>query len=52
MLGNEVAILVSEYKEPGIHSVEFNASGLSNGIYYYKLSAGDFVDVKKMILVK
>lgn len=52
VLGNEVAILVNEFKEPGIHSVEFNASDLSNGIYYYKLSAGDFVDVKKMILVK
>uniref|UniRef100_A0A832DIC8 T9SS type A sorting domain-containing protein n=1 Tax=Ignavibacterium album TaxID=591197 RepID=A0A832DIC8_9BACT len=52
LLGNEVAILVNEYKEPGSHSIEFNVTDLSSGIYYYKLSAGDFVNIKKMIFVK
>ena len=52
VLGNEVASLINEEKPAGNFEVEFNASALSSGIYYYKLVAGDFVDVKKMILLK
>jgi len=52
VLGNEVASLVNGEKPAGNFKVEFNASALSSGIYYYKLVAGDFVDVKKMILLK
>ena len=52
VLGNEVASLISEEKPTGSFEVEFNASALSSGIYYYKLVAGDFVEVKKMILLK
>ncbi|EFK96775.1 hypothetical protein LDC_1189 [sediment metagenome] len=52
VLGNEVAIIVNEWKEPGKHSVEFNATGLSSGIYYYQLTAGDFIGIRKMILAK
>ncbi len=51
-LGNKVKTLVEGNKSPGVYEVEFNATNLSSGIYYYKLFAGDFVDVKKMILLK
>jgi hypothetical protein len=52
MLGNEVATLVDEYRSAGSYEVEFNASHLSSGIYFYKLQAGSFVETKKMILLK
>ncbi|WP_304131202.1 YCF48-related protein [Ignavibacterium album] len=52
ILGNEVATLVNEKKPAGIYEVEFNASQLSSGIYFYKLSAGPFTEIKKMTLIK
>jgi len=52
VLGNEVATLVNEEKSAGIYEVEFNATKFASGIYYYKLQAGDFVQMKKMILMK
>ncbi|MEP0859902.1 MAG: CotH kinase family protein [Ignavibacterium sp.] len=52
MLGNEISTLVSEYKPAGIHEVEFDASSLSSGIYFYKLQTGNFSSVKKMILLR
>lgn len=52
VLGNEVAVLVDEYKPAGSYEVEFFASGLTSGIYFYRLSSGGFVDIKKMILLK
>lgn len=52
MLGTEVASLVSERKEPGNYSVAFNAANLPSGIYVYKLSAGNFVESKKLLLLK
>ncbi|MCX7877160.1 MAG: T9SS type A sorting domain-containing protein, partial [Ignavibacteria bacterium] len=52
VLGREVATLVNEKKEPGIYDVNFDASELSSGIYFYRLEAGDFKAVKKMMLVK
>jgi photosystem II stability/assembly factor-like uncharacterized protein len=52
ILGNEVATLVDEKQNAGSHSVKFNAAGFSSGIYYYKLEAGNFTDVRKMILLK
>ncbi len=52
VLGNEVATLVNEQKPAGVYEVEFNASQLSSGIYFYKLQAGSFVETKKMILMK
>jgi len=52
LLGNEVATLVNEEKEAGKYEVEFNAAHLASGVYYYKLEAGDFFQVKKMILMK
>ena len=52
LLGNEVATLVNEVKPVGSYNVEFNASDLASGIYYYTLNAGDFHQTKKLILLK
>jgi hypothetical protein len=51
-LGRQVSELVNGYKNPGNYIVEFNASGLSSGMYYYKLTSGEFSDTKKMLMVK
>jgi hypothetical protein len=51
-LGNEVASLVNEYRTAGSYSINFNASNLSSGVYYYKLTAGNFTETKKMILMR
>jgi hypothetical protein len=52
VLGNEVATLVNEFRNAGSYEVDFNSSSLSSGIYFYKLQAGDFLQTKKMILLK
>jgi Secretion system C-terminal sorting domain len=52
ILGNEIATLVNEEKPAGSYEVNFNASQLSSGIYFYKLQAGSFVETKKMMLLK
>lgn len=52
VLGNEVATLADEYKPAGSYEVEWDATDLSSGIYFYKLQAGDFIATKKMILIK
>lgn len=52
ILGNEVMILLNETKEAGFHSVNVDLHNMSNGVYYYKMSAGSFSQVKKMILIK
>jgi hypothetical protein len=52
VLGNEVATLVNEEESAGSYEVNFNAAGLSSGIYFYKLQAGILVETKKMILLK
>lgn len=52
MLGKEVAVLVNEKLNEGEYEAVFKISGLSSGVYYYRLSTGDFSDVKKMILLK
>jgi photosystem II stability/assembly factor-like uncharacterized protein len=51
-LGEEVRTLENGYKETGSYTVNFNAANLSSGIYYYKLSSGNFSTVKKMIFLK
>ena len=50
--GKEVMTLVNEFKSAGYYTINFNASQLSSGIYFYKISADNFSGVKKMILVK
>ena len=52
VLGNEVATLVNEEKQPGVYEVEFNSKELSSGIYFYQLKSGSFSSIKKMILLK
>ncbi len=52
VLGNEVATLVNEEKQAGVYEVEFDGSSLASGMYLYKLQAGTFVQLKKMILIK
>ena len=55
ILGNEVATLVNEDKSPGTYEVEFGVaqiSNLSSGVYFYQLKAGNFVETKKMVLLK
>ena len=52
VLGNEVVTLVNEFRNSGIYEVDFDASKLSSGVYFYQLKAGDFISSKKMILIK
>jgi hypothetical protein len=55
MLGREVASLVNELKEAGNYSVNFNSStigNLSSGVFYYRIQAGDFVETRRMVLMK
>ena len=51
-LGQEVKTLVNEFKEEGIHKVNFDASNLPSGVYIYSIQANDFMQSKKMILLK
>jgi hypothetical protein len=54
ILGNEAAVLIDEAKSAGEYEIEFSASayGLSSGVYFYKLTAGEFSAVKKLMLVR
>jgi len=52
ILGNKIAAIFKGYKTAGNHSVRFESSNLSSGVYFYKIVAGDFVQTKKMILEK
>jgi subtilisin family serine protease len=52
VLGREVAMLVNEVKPAGTYTVHFDASNLSSGVYYYRLSVGSFTATRKMILTK
>lgn len=52
VLGRQIKTLVNNNLASGVYEVEFNAEGLSSGIYFYKLTAGQFSETKKMILTK
>ena len=52
MLGKEVATLVSKKLNQGNHSYQFDGKNLASGVYYYQLVAGDYREVKKMILLR
>ena len=52
MLGREVATLVNEFLNAGLHTTQFNAKDLSSGIYIYRIESGSFVKAKQMILLK
>jgi chitinase len=52
LLGREVATLVNGIQEPGHKSVEWNAGGLASGVYFYRLTAGDFVQTRKLMVLR
>ncbi len=52
VLGRVVTTLVNEHKDAGMYNVAFDASNYASGVYFYKLEAGDFTSIKKMVLVK
>jgi hypothetical protein len=52
ILGKEVLTLQNGFKPAGTHIIEFNASEFSSGVYFYRIEAGQFTDVKRMLLVK
>jgi hypothetical protein len=52
LLGREVSVLVNERKDAGVHEVKFDGSGLSSGVYLYRLRAGDFVQTRKLLLLQ
>ena len=52
IMGNQVAELLNKETKAGLHSVEFDASGLASGTYFCKLQAGSNIKVQKMLLLK
>ena len=52
LLGEEVATLVSGRVDAGTHAVQWDATGLPSGVYFYRLQAGDFTETRKLVLVK
>ena len=52
VLGNEIATLVDEYKPLGMYNVQFTMNNLASGIYFYQLKAGEYIQTKKMILLR
>ncbi len=52
MSGREVATMVNGFRTAGFYTIDFNAANLSSGVYFYRISAGEFSAVKKMTLIK
>ena len=52
ILGREVSVLANERKEAGVHHVQFSAAGLSSGVYFYRMQAGEFTQTRKLLLTK
>jgi len=52
ILGREVVTLVDEFRDPGLHQIEFNAGNLPSGVYFYWLKSGGFFGIKKMNLIR
>lgn len=52
ILGRKVAVLANEKQSAGYHTIQFNATRLSSGFYFYRIKAGDFVKTRKMLLIK
>jgi hypothetical protein len=51
-MGKEIATLVNEYKPAGAYELTWNAANLPSGVYFYQLRAGNFVQTKKMLLMR
>jgi hypothetical protein len=52
LLGRPVAMLVNEPRAPGAYRVRFDGSGLASGVYLYRLTAGSFIQTRKMVYVR
>ena len=52
MLGESVASLINDELNVGTYTTQWNASGAASGVYFYRIQAGDFVDTKKLLLLK
>jgi hypothetical protein len=52
VLGREVVTLVNDVKEPGTYTVQWNATNFASGVYFYRLDAGSYTSVKKLLLLK
>ena len=52
VLGNEVAVIVNEKQNAGSYQVDFDGSIFTSGVYFYKIEAGEFVETKRMLLLK
>ena len=52
IVGEEVATLVNEEKPAGYYQIKFDASNLASGVYFYTLTAGNFRETKKLVLLK
>jgi hypothetical protein len=52
ILGKEIQTLVNEQLQPGTYEVTFDGSNLPSGVYFYKLTAGDYTETKKMLMIK
>lgn len=52
LLGREVTTLVNEELKPGTYEADWDGSNFSSGVYFYKIISGDFVETKKMVLMK
>jgi len=52
ILGRKVEILINEQLKPGIYEVDFDADGLSSGVYFYALITNEFSEIKRMMLIK
>jgi hypothetical protein len=52
VLGNEISTLINEYKPAGNYEVEFDASGLGSGVYFYQIKTSSNISTKKMVLLR
>ncbi len=52
ILGEEIEILLDEVKEAGYYSIDFNARDIPSGAYFYRIQSGNFIETKKMLLLK
>jgi hypothetical protein len=52
LLGRQIEVLIDEPMEAGVHTITYDASALSSGVYFYRLRAGDAVETRRMVLLK
>jgi ligand-binding sensor domain-containing protein len=52
ILGKEIKTLENEFRQSGKYSVEFDGSNFASGVYFYRIQTGDFIDTKRMVLIK